>query len=66
MARSTIDPDDDACRAVVERYRLSPEHEAVNFALRSLTAEPLDVEAARQMRRSGWDGDLPLVHVSYT
>ncbi len=40
------------------RYRLSTKREAVNFALRTLAAEPLSVEQARAMRGSGWDGNL--------
>jgi Arc/MetJ family transcription regulator len=30
----------------------------VNFALRHLAAEPLSLDAARQLRGSGWEGDL--------
>jgi len=58
MARTNIDLDDGACRAVMERYHLSTKRDAVNFALRTLAAEPLDLEAARQLRGSGWEGDL--------
>jgi Arc/MetJ family transcription regulator len=58
MSRTNIDIDDDACRAVMMRYRLESKREAVNLALRRLAAEPLDLEAARQLRGSGWDGDL--------
>ena len=58
MARTNIDLDDEACRAVMERYHLSTKRDAVNFALRTLAAEPLDVDAARRLRGSGWDGDL--------
>lgn len=58
MSRTNIDIDDDACRAVMERYRLSTKRDAVNLALRTLAAEPLDLDAARRMRGSGWDGDL--------
>ncbi len=42
----------------MERYRLSTKRDAVNFALRTLAAEPLDLETARQLRGSGWEGDL--------
>ncbi len=42
----------------MERYHLSTKRDAVNFALRTLAAEPLDLEAARRLRGSGWDGDL--------
>ncbi len=58
MSRTNIDLDDAACRAVMERYHLSTKREAVNFALRTLAAEPLGVDAARRLRGSGWDGDL--------
>jgi Arc/MetJ family transcription regulator len=58
MSRTNIDLDDDACRAVMDRYHLSTKRDAVNFALRTLAAEPLDLDAARRMRGSGWEGDL--------
>ena len=55
MARTNID--DEACAEVMRRYRLAT-REAVNFALRTLAAEPLSVEEARCLRGSGWHGDL--------
>lgn len=58
MSRTNIDLDDDACRAVMERYNLSTKRDAVNLALRTLAAEPLALDAARRMRGSGWEGDL--------
>lgn len=58
MARTNIDIDETACRAVMERYGLATKREAVNFALRTLAAEPLSVGEARRMRGSGWEGDL--------
>ncbi len=58
MARTNIDIDDEACGAVMERYRFATKREAVNFALRTLAAEPLSTDEARQLRGSGWDGDL--------
>lgn len=58
MARTNIDIDDAACSVVMRRYHLATKRDAVNFALRTLAAEPLDLEAARQLRGSGWDGDL--------
>lgn len=58
MARTNIELDDEACRAVMERYGFDTKREAVNFALRTLAAEPLDPEEARRLRGSGWDGDL--------
>jgi Arc/MetJ family transcription regulator len=58
MARTNVDLDDVACRAVMERYQLSTKRDAVNFALRTVAAEPLDLDSARALRGSGWDGDL--------
>lgn len=58
MSRTNIDIDDNACRAVMERYHLETKRAAVNFALRTLAAEPLDVDHARALRGSGWAGDL--------
>jgi Arc/MetJ family transcription regulator len=64
MARTNIDLDDDACRAVMERYQLPTKRDAVNFALRTLAAEPLSVDEARGLRGSGWDGDLDEMRAS--
>ena len=58
MSRTNIDLDEQACRAVMDRYHLSTKRAAVNFALRTLAAEPLGLEAARRMRGSGWHADL--------
>lgn len=58
MSRTNIDLDDEACRAVMERFRLSSKRDAVNLALRRLAAEPLDLNEARRLRGSGWEGDL--------
>lgn len=58
MARTNIDIDEDACRLVMERFHLTSKRDAVNLALRRLAAEPLDLDAARRLRGSGWDGDL--------
>ena len=66
MARTNIDIDDDACRAVMERYHLDSKRDAVNMALRRLAAEPLDLAAARRLRGSGWDGDLDEMRISRT
>jgi len=64
MSRTNIDVDDDACRTVMERYHLVTKRDAVNFALRSLAAEPLELEAARGLRGSGWDGELDQMRAS--
>ena len=58
MSRTNIDVDDEACAEVMRRFRLATKREAVNFALRTLAAEPLSVEEARRLRGSGWQGDL--------
>ncbi len=58
MARTNIDIDDKACRAIMNRYQLSTKRDAVNLALRKLAAEPLDLDDARRLRGTGWDGDL--------
>ncbi len=58
MSRTNIDIDDQACTEVMRRYRLPTKRAAVNFALRSLAAEPLSVDEARALRGSGWEGDL--------
>ena len=58
VARTNIDIDETACAAIMRRYHLSSKRAAVNFALRSLAAEPMDIDDARAMRGSGWEGDL--------
>lgn len=58
MARTNIDIDDDACAIVMRRYHLTSKREAINFALRNLAAEALDLDQARRLRGSGWDSDL--------
>lgn len=58
MARTNVDIDDEACAAVMRRYRLATKRDAINFALRTLAAEPLDLDEARKLRGTGWAGDL--------
>src|ERR1700722_15116172 len=58
MARTNLDLDDEACRVVMERYHLATKREAVNFALRTVAAEPLDLDQARALRGAGWEGEL--------
>lgn len=58
MARTNIDIDDEACEVVMHRYHLGTKRDAVNFALRTLAAEPLALDGARRLRGSGWDADL--------
>ena len=64
MARTNIDIDDQACAEVMRRYSLATKREAVNFALRSLAAEPLSIDEARALRGAGWEGDLDLMRSS--
>ncbi|MEX2552894.1 MAG: type II toxin-antitoxin system VapB family antitoxin [Actinomycetota bacterium] len=66
MSRTNIDLDDEACRAVMERYHLATKREAVNFAVRTVAAEPLGLEEARALCGSGWDGDLDEMRTSRT
>lgn len=58
MARTNIDIDEDSCRVVMQRYRLGTKRAAVNLALRIVASEPLGVKEARDLRGSGWEGDL--------
>lgn len=58
MGRTNIDLDDEACEAVMRRYDLKSKRAAVNYALRLVATEALDLDEARQMRGSGWVGDL--------
>ena len=58
MACTNVDIDDVACAIVMNRYHLSTKLEAVNLAHRMLATEPLDLEEARCLCGSGWEGDL--------
>jgi Arc/MetJ family transcription regulator len=58
MSRTNIDLDDEACQVVMHRFNLTSKRDAVNYALRLLAVEPMDLERARAMRGSGWEGDL--------
>ena len=58
MSRTNINIDEKACAAVMRRYQFATKREAVNFALQSLAAEPYNLDEARSLRGSGWDGDL--------
>ncbi len=58
MARTNIDIDDQACAEVMRRYQLATKREAINFALRTLAAEPASLDEARALRGIGWEGDL--------
>ena len=54
MSRTNINIDEQACAETMRRYRLATKREAVNFALRTVATEPLNIEEARRMRGSGW------------
>lgn len=58
MSRTNVNIDDEACAEIMRRYRLTSKREAINLALRALAAEPLDIDDAKRLRGSGWDGDL--------
>ena len=58
MSRANLDIDDKACAEVMRRYSLPTKREAVNFALRTMAAEPAPLDEARALRGSGWEGDL--------
>lgn len=64
MARTNVDIDEKACAAVMERYAFKTKREAVNFALRTVAAEPLSLDAARSLRGSGWNGNLAVMRAS--
>jgi len=58
MSRITADIDDRACTEVMRRYELATKGEAINYALRTLAAEPLSLDEARALSGSGWEGNL--------
>ena len=53
-----MDIDDQACAEVMRRYQFATKRDAINFALRTLAAEPASVDEARSLRGIGWEGDL--------
>ena len=59
-----VDIDDRACAEVMRRYNLKTKREAINFALRTVAAEPASVDEARSRRGTGWDGDLDAMRYS--
>ena len=64
MSRTNVDIDDRACAEVMRRYRLATKREAVNYALRTLAAEPASIDEARSLRGIGWEGDLDAMRSS--
>ena len=58
MTLTYVDIDDQARAEVMRRYQFATKSEAVNFALRTLAAEPVSVDQAHALRGIGWEGDL--------
>ncbi len=56
--RTNIEIDDDLIERVMRTYRIRTKREAVDYALRRLTVEPMTREEMLAMEGSGWDGDL--------
>jgi len=63
-ARTNIDLDEAAVEAVMRRFAFTTKREAVNYALRALASEPLDVAGALALEGSGWDADLDELRTS--
>lgn len=63
MARTNVDIDAEACSIVMKRYGFATKRDAVNFALRELASE-LSLDAARDLRGSGWSGELDAMRES--
>jgi len=58
MTRTNIEIDDRLIEDVMSRYRLRTKREAVDYALRRLSVEPMTREEMLAMEGTGWDGDL--------
>lgn len=58
VTRTNIDIDDDLIRRVSSTYGLRTKREAVDFALRRLLIEPMNMPEALAMQGTGWHGDL--------
>lgn len=66
MARTNVDIDEKACQAVMSRYHFETKREAINFALRTIAAEPLDLKAAKALEGTGWNGNLDQMRGAWT
>ena len=44
MSRASVDIGVKACAEVMRRYHLATKREAINFALRTIAAEPVSIE----------------------
>lgn len=62
MSRTNVDIDDKACATVMRRYLLTTKHDAINLALRTLAFEPRGLDEAKNLRGSGWIGNLEEMH----
>ena len=58
VGRTNIDIDDDLVDRVMRRYGLRTKKDAVDFALRQVSAAPMTPREMHAMRGSGWEGDL--------
>ena len=58
MTRTGNDMDDRTDAERKRRNGVGTGHDAVEFALRPAAVEPASLDEARQLRGSGWDGDL--------
>ena len=64
MACTNIDLDDEAVETVMRRYHLTTKRDAVNFALRTVAAEPMALDQVLALRGTGWGGDLDAMRES--
>jgi len=56
--RLELEVKEELLEAVRERYHLSSQRAAVEFALRRAAVKPMSKEEALAMEGAGWDGDL--------
>lgn len=66
MARTNIDIDEALVTEVMRRYRLESKRGAVDFALRSLIAQPLSRAEVLSMRGTGIEFDNDEVERGWT
>lgn len=58
MSRTNIDLDDALVAEVMRRFDVSTKKDAVDLALRRLVGSPATADSLRDLRGSGWSGDL--------
>ena len=58
MEHTNVDINDRACTDVKRRCQMSTNREAEDLSLRSPETGPLSIDEARELRGSGWVGDL--------